>query len=444
MMMKHSHDIIDIMMKTRVLTSMLMTGIIMIGCMIPMQSAYAEDLTNMPLCKDMAVAGSSTECKNVITLNCGKTSEQNGEAYVKHGEPLGEFEPHALNGYRFIGWYADPDYKTPFDFAASVYNDFIMYALYERDYNLGELSTVKMLVNGAIVSTPHQGAVSVPHDATVDLTGIPNGWHVEHSTNGSTEIFKVIADDGSLSTKYVFERQPTPAETIIESNENTDEQKEQEEKEKQEQEEKEKVEQEKREKEQQEAENKKKQQEQDKKDAQPREQALVQQEQDRKSTSFRMIMIIAGVAASIGIILLLILIIRAVKRPIDTGDDNNGRNDNAHLSVPSTPVDIGLQPTMPLNDNESWNNGFSDAFMTALNSMQESKLLSSPTANHVMEPAVNGNTGNIESNDNTVIKPESSPQDEETVILPESQDDKATMTMPQPDETVSFNPLADA
>lgn len=45
MMMNHSHDIIDDMMVTRVLTSMLMTGIVMIGCMIPMQSAHAEDLT---------------------------------------------------------------------------------------------------------------------------------------------------------------------------------------------------------------------------------------------------------------------------------------------------------------------------------------------------------------------------------------------------------------
>lgn len=33
------------MMKTRILTSIFMSGIVMIGCMIPMQSAHAEDLT---------------------------------------------------------------------------------------------------------------------------------------------------------------------------------------------------------------------------------------------------------------------------------------------------------------------------------------------------------------------------------------------------------------
>lgn len=91
----------------------------------------------------------------------------NGETYtnseiisVTDGNLVAEPEiDTSVNGYRFIGWYADENYETPFDFEAPINANTDVYAKYEAttDYTIGDYFAANDTKSSMIASYQKEG-----------------------------------------------------------------------------------------------------------------------------------------------------------------------------------------------------------------------------------------------------------------------------------------------
>ncbi|MCM1221938.1 MAG: glycosyl hydrolase [Lachnospiraceae bacterium] len=127
----------------------------------------------------------SSETDRAITWNYSLVEDKNahrvvfkdGETvlarqYFADGESYTAVAPTApeKEGYDFIGWYADPEFKTGFNFGSPVTDDTVIYARYLEEGATGELSDLTIAENTTLPALALVNA-KVVGDAKVHLTG---------------------------------------------------------------------------------------------------------------------------------------------------------------------------------------------------------------------------------------------------------------------------------
>lgn len=133
-----------------------------------------------------------------------------GSVDVHDGDTAEAIEGKAVAGHRFTGWFYDPACTKPFNWSAPVYTDLAAWAGYEKEtptYSLGDLSSVKVVVNGVEKTIGYGSTTEIESGDVVSLTGVPSGWKTS-TTRGADggEQITVSSPDGRVAATWSFKR----------------------------------------------------------------------------------------------------------------------------------------------------------------------------------------------------------------------------------------------
>ena len=140
---------------------------------------FDADTTNAPNVLELVAKWEKSKYTVKFVSDHGSFADQT----IEHGKPIGTGKPTIppVEGYTFIGWYADEAHKTKFDFSTPITGDTKVYAKWEKNAPVLP-DTYALNVSGAFVYvdgvdvTASAGDTSLPleKDASVRLVADPD------------------------------------------------------------------------------------------------------------------------------------------------------------------------------------------------------------------------------------------------------------------------------
>ena len=104
--------------------------------------------------------------------------------FVKHGETATGYANPSREGFKFAGWYVDPDCTTAYDFTQPVTNNMILYAKWEANvylvqFNNGYGGIYEEGTPWAPQEIPYNGILSKPTEVPTRPGYTFNGWYLD-------------------------------------------------------------------------------------------------------------------------------------------------------------------------------------------------------------------------------------------------------------------------
>lgn len=124
-------------------------------------------------------------------------------ATVTYGEKLTKPSDPVKNGYRFNGWYSDPEFDHPFVFNSETYSDTTIYANFIKEYSVTVTDGTADITNAIAGEKVTVTAAAAPSGYVFDKWEATTGSVIFDDVNSTTTTFSMPEGDVSVNATYV-------------------------------------------------------------------------------------------------------------------------------------------------------------------------------------------------------------------------------------------------
>ena len=124
-------------------------------------------------------------------------------ATVNYGEKITKPADPVKNGYRFNGWYSDPEFDHPFVFGTETYSDTTIYANFIKEYSVTVSGGTADITNAIAGEKVTVTAAAAPSGYVFDKWEATTGSVIFDDVNSTTTTFSMPEGDVSVTATFV-------------------------------------------------------------------------------------------------------------------------------------------------------------------------------------------------------------------------------------------------